>query len=142
VGVKNGVAALAKPLQISKAVGFDATESMDGRSVLFANPPNPGIWSVSPEGGQEKTVWNGPGRPGPDLWRNWVPTKSGIYVLSPGHLGPEIEFFNFATRRVTHEARLDRPSFYGLALSPDQRYLIYSQQDRNDHQILLVEDFR
>jgi dipeptidyl aminopeptidase/acylaminoacyl peptidase len=138
VGVINGVAASGEPLQISKAVGFNAMESIDGRSVLFANPPNPGIWSVSPEGGQERIVWNGPG---PDLWSNWVPTKNGIYLLSPGDLGPEIEFFNFATRQVTHLARLDRPSFYGLALSPDQRSLIYSQQDRNDHQILLVKNF-
>jgi Tol biopolymer transport system component/DNA-binding winged helix-turn-helix (wHTH) protein len=138
VGVKDG-AASATPVQISKSVGFNAIESLDGASILFANPPRPGILSVSREGGQERVIWDGRG---PNLWSNWVLAKNGLYFVVDADTRPEIEFLNLATRRVSHLARLDKPSFYGLALSPDGKSLIYSQQDQNDHQILMMKNFR
>ena len=132
-------AASSIPVQISKSVGFDATESLDGHFVLFANPPDPGIWSVPREGGPEKRIWNGPG---PNLWSNWTLAGTGLYLCVRAKQGPEIEFVNLQTHRISHIAKLDKPSFYGLSLSPDGSSLAYSQQDRNDHGILLMKDFR
>lgn len=137
VGVKDG-AASSIPVQISKDVGFDATESLDGRFVLFTNAPNPGIWSVSLDGGPEKKIWNGPG---PDLWSNWTLAGTGLYLIAPAKPLPEIEFVNLETHRISRISKLDKPSFYGLSLSPDGKSLAYSQQDRNDHGILLVKNF-
>ncbi|HKR27732.1 MAG TPA: winged helix-turn-helix domain-containing protein [Acidobacteriaceae bacterium] len=138
VGVKEG-AASSIPVQISTSVGFNATESLDGRFVLFANPPNPGIWSVSSDGGSKEKIWNGPG---PDLWSNWTLARTGLYLLAPAKPGPEVEFLNLETHRISRISKLDKPSFYGLSLSPDGKSLIYSQQDRNDHGILLIKNFR
>ena len=138
VGIENGATATDAPAQISKSIGLAALESRDGRSVLFADPSNPGIWTVPRDGGTESLLWKGPG---PDLWSNWVPAKDGLYFFSPNRPGSDIEFLNFTTGQVSHLAKLDKPSFYGLALSPDGRSLLYSQQDRNDHQILLLKDF-
>jgi len=49
---------------------------------------------------------------------------------------------DFKTKRISHVARLDKFGFYGLALSPDGKDLIYPQSDRTEHDIFVVRNFR
>ena len=59
---------------------------------------------------------------------------------------PTLEFFNFATSQVTLFGRLERGRAFGsspgVAVSPDGRWILYSQIDQNDNDIMLVENFR
>jgi Tol biopolymer transport system component/DNA-binding winged helix-turn-helix (wHTH) protein len=139
IAVHDGIADPGSTSQITTAVGYAAFESADGRLLFYADPPLPGIWIAPRHGKRETVMWRGPG---PDQWSNWVVTEEGMYFLAPGHPGPTIEFLNFKTRQVSQIAYLERPSFYGFALAPDGKSLIYSQQDRNEREILIMSHFQ
>jgi len=49
---------------------------------------------------------------------------------------------DFKTKQLSQIGRLDKPSFYGIAISPDEGSLIYSQWDRDEHRIFVMEHFR
>ena len=137
--VKDGAAAGPPPTQVTRDGGFGAVETVDGKLLLYTKRWSQGIWAMPPGGGAETQIWGGPG---PDNWSNWAVTKSGIYFFAPETGGPpKIEYLDFETRRSSQIGRLDKPSFYGLAVSPDGGTLLYSQWDRNEHQILVMEHF-
>jgi hypothetical protein len=48
-------------------------------------------------------------------------------------------------KRVAHIAALDRrpvPFVQGLAVSPDERWILYTQENQRISDIMLVENFR
>jgi hypothetical protein len=59
---------------------------------------------------------------------------------------PQLEFFNFATGKVTTIATLGKKirhlGFNGLDVSPDGRWLIWQQLDQEGSDIMLMENFR
>jgi hypothetical protein len=79
-------------------------------------------------------------------WGSWGVGREGLYVVDPeAKPRPAIEFFNVATRRLTRLAELDRPPIRGqpaLSVSPDERSILYSQQDKTGSDIVMVEGFR
>jgi len=58
--------------------------------------------------------------------------------------GATIQFFDFAQRRTRPVASLEKDpgSDPGLNISADRRWLIYSQCDVCNNDIMLVENFR
>src|SRR5262249_7199350 len=79
----------------------------------------------------------------------WAVLDIGISLvrLDPESI-PSIEFFSFATRRVTTITRLPQdlrsraiptPSF---AVSPDSRWILLALNDRTESDLVLVENFR
>lgn len=139
IAIASGVAA-APPVQVTQNGGNASFESWDGRQLFYTKYSGPGIWTMPVDGGPETVVWRGPG---PDYWSNWVPVRDGIYFLAPNASAPgEIEFLHFNTKRVSHIARLAKPSFFGLSVAPDGRSLVYSQWERFEHNILVLTNFR
>jgi Tol biopolymer transport system component len=137
--LKDGAAAGPPPTQVTRDGGFGAVETVDGKLLLYTKRWSQGIWAMPPNGGAETRIWGGPG---PDNWSNWAVTKSGIYFFAPETGGPpKIEYLEFKTKRLSQIGKLDKPSFYGMAVSPDGGTLLYSQWDRNEHQILVMEHF-
>jgi Tol biopolymer transport system component len=140
VAVKDGAATQTAPIQVTNHGGLAAFESADGRRLFYTKLAETGIWTVPVEGGSESAMWLGPG---PDHWSNWAVTENGIYILAPqGTSPPEIQFLDFTTKRISRIATLEKPSFYGLTVSPDGSSLIYSQWDRYEHDILVLNNFR
>ena len=73
----------------------------------------------------------------------WGLTQDGIYYYNARTRA--IEFFSFATRKVTKVATPERePNLYnpGLSVSPDGRWILYTQIDTVSSDIMLVENFR
>jgi hypothetical protein len=72
--------------------------------------------------------------------------EQGIYFATAEQpQQPLIEFFRFATGQVTTVAVLEKElgrAASGLAVSPDGRWLIWSQVDQIGSDILLLENFR
>ena len=65
--------------------------------------------------------------------------------MSRGQGASEIEFLSFATNHVSPVARLDAPLFKtdpGLAVSPDERWLLVVQMDESGSDIVMAENFR
>jgi Tol biopolymer transport system component len=136
--VQEGAAAGRPPVQVTRDGGFGAVENEDGM-LVYTKGSSPGIWAMPPGGGAETHIWGGPG---PDNFSNWAVTRSGIYFFAPeAGRPPQIEYLELKTTRLSQIGRLDKPSFYGLTVSPDGSSLLYSQWDRNEHQILVMEHF-
>jgi Tol biopolymer transport system component/DNA-binding winged helix-turn-helix (wHTH) protein len=129
-----------RPAQVTTNGGFRATETVDGHQLFYTTFSDQGIRVISRDRHTETAVWQGPG---PDNWSNWAATKDGVYFFVPRDEGlpPRIQFLDFKTKRVSPIANLEKPSFYGLTVSPDARKLVYSQLDRDEHQILIVQNF-
>jgi hypothetical protein len=79
--------------------------------------------------------------------RAFAVIKEGIYFVSrpnaAGHYS--IQFFDFATKRIrfisTIESEMDQ-YLPVLSVSPDGRWILYSQIEQEDSDLMLVENFR
>jgi Tol biopolymer transport system component len=131
-------------VQVTKKGGFAAFESPDGRYVYYAKNLNvPGIWRVPVDGGEETRVLD---QPKGGYWGYWAVVDGGIYFANMEVLSrPIIEFFSFANGRRKQIATMEKGGAIwtpGLAVSPDQRSILYTQVDQNVSDITLVENFR
>jgi Tol biopolymer transport system component len=133
-----------QPIQVTKNGGSDVKESPDGMYVYYTKRGDAtGIWRLPVQGGEESLVV--------DLLEAgylhyWTPTNEGIYFATkrttPQHT---IQFFNFATRRLTQIIQLDKPlltGIPGLSLSPDEHSILYALLDQSGSDIMLMENFR
>jgi len=132
-------------VQVTKNGGREAFESRDGKFVYyskFGTPPVPGIWRVAVGGGGETQVLE------QGTQSNWALLDDGICFLDPVATLPVITFFSFATQKLVPIAAVPRGPIpqggFGnrLAVSPDGRWLLYVQNDRDESEIMLVENFR
>jgi dipeptidyl aminopeptidase/acylaminoacyl peptidase len=53
-----------------------------------------------------------------------------------------LEFFDFATRKTLVLHALDRPAWFGFALAPDERSVLFSQIDSRSSDLMLLENLR
>jgi Tol biopolymer transport system component/DNA-binding winged helix-turn-helix (wHTH) protein len=137
-------AAGGQAVQITKRGGFAAFELQDGKSLYYAKGMNiAGLWSVAVNGGEEAPVLDFPKA---SFWGYWALVETGIYfVNTEARPQPALQFLSFAARRVVHVATLDRkpvPFVSGIAVSPDGRRILYTQEDHRSSDIMLVENFR
>ena len=69
--------------------------------------------------------------------------RKGVYFVAPHPDGTSaIEFQSFATGKVTAIAVIRRPAGFGLSVSPDERFVLYTQIDQGGADLMLVENFR
>jgi Tol biopolymer transport system component/DNA-binding winged helix-turn-helix (wHTH) protein len=124
-------------LQMTKHGGFDAFESYDGQTIYFSRFDQAGIWSMSAKGGpangrEESLVVAD--KPQVGYWGHWAVTQDGLYLLNTdAEPRPGIEFYHFATRRITPILTLEmQPARQQPALSAtmDGRTIYYTQYDR------------
>ncbi len=130
--------------QVTKQGGFEGFESFDGKFFYYAKGRDlPGIWRIPVEGGEEAPVLD---HHQAGLWRSWAVVEQGIYfITAETPARPLIEFFGFVTGRVTQVATLERPiprGIAGISVSPDGRWLLYTQLDQRGSDIMLMENFR
>jgi Tol biopolymer transport system component len=130
-------AAGGTPVQVTHGSGFMPFESLDGKSVYYSRLTKAGIWNVPVEGGAEKQVCD---CTQPDDWANWTVAVNGLYFVDskPGPL-PQIKFIELASGKTFLVDKMEKPAFFGMTLSPDNKTLIYSQRDRDEHDILMTK---
>jgi Tol biopolymer transport system component len=128
------------PVPITDGGGFAAFESPDGRDIYFTRYATPGLWSVPAKGGRVRSVLDRP-----PCWGYWTLAKKGVYVLDPdGPRGPRIALHRWGAERLDHVA--DVPAApacgeSGLALSPDERTLLYVGTARTSD-VVMLDGFR
>jgi serine/threonine protein kinase len=85
--------------------------------------------------------------------RGYAVVKNGVYYFAPAiasngseyyevNANNELRFFDFEKGDSHTIAVIQRPLQLGLTASPDGRYLLYSQIDRQVEDLMLVENFR
>ena len=130
-------------MQLTKNGGFAAFESHDGRFVYYAKGLTArGLWRVSVNGGDEAPVLDFPEI---GYWGYWVVAEKGIYFVNTDARPYALDFFDFATGRVSHVVNLAKAPFgwdSGLALAPDERAVLYLQEDQVSSDIVLAENFQ
>jgi Tol biopolymer transport system component len=129
--------------QLTEHGGFDPVESYDGRTIYYSKYDKPGIWSMPAGGGSESLVVAG--KPQMSYWGHWAVTENGLYLLdADAEPRPTIEFYSFATRRITRVLSLEEkpnPWHPSLSASRDGRTIFYTQFDPQSV-IKMVENFR
>ena len=131
---------------VTKGGGSAAYESSDGQFLFYTKARNvAGIWRVPVEGGEEILVLD---THKAGYWSAWTVVDQGIYFLTAEKISrPAIEFFSFTTGRLIEVATLAKPfglasNPEGLSVSPDGRWVLYTQEDQRDVDLMLVENFR
>jgi Tol biopolymer transport system component len=128
--------------QITRDGGMQAREGVDGMLYYTKVPEDgAGLWRVPREGGPAVKVLDKP------FTGSWALNNKGIYFvdLDVGAGSPRpVKFFSFATRQTTQigtvEARVTQQA--GLTISPDGRWLLYAKLERNEADLMLVDNFR
>ncbi len=128
--------------QITHNGGLHAEESVDGQWVYYskdAESPT-SMWRVPRDGGEETLVIDGL-----SYSTNFVPTETGIYFISGerGLDGPAtIEFYDLGAARRKSLFAVQKQFTWGLALSPDGRWLLHGLVDHVSSNLMLIEDLR
>jgi Tol biopolymer transport system component len=129
--------------QVTKAGGYEVFGSPDGKSVFYSKDQTPGIWSVPVEGGQETRLLE---KPGTNIW---AVAKDGICFLDwKDALHPVVQLYNFGNHRSTvvygfpAGTNVDDANGPTISVSPDGRWIIYTQLDQAGSHLVLVENFR
>ena len=128
-------------MQVTRGGGFAAAESEDGRFVYYAlSRSAPGLYRIPVGGGAEQPVW-------PKLktgyWGYWLLTSKGILYADMPDSGPAGLFLLPAAggrpRRLADFYQRLTTGDPSMAVSPDGRYLLYSQIDQSGSDIMLGE---
>lgn len=120
--------------QITTAGGFRAQESVDGKWLYYSKrEPKSGLWRVrldAPGGPEEEVL-----PLASSLWGGWALSASGVYYLDPVKKPPEILYKSLLPggggkqRDAIRLRNLPVQWEPSLAVTPDERELLYTQLD-------------
>lgn len=131
--VWNVARAGGEPVQVVTEPSIAAQQAPDG-SLYVVRTDTTGLWrQAAPNASLEQVV--------PSVYiddDNWVMTPAGIYYprYAPTR---SIRFYDFDTQSARTIAPLPETFFSGLSISPDGRYMVYTQLDQTENDLMLVE---
>jgi Tol biopolymer transport system component len=121
-------------LQVTRNGGYVAFESPDGRFVYYQKSRGvTSLWRVPANGGKEVQILE------TTRWLNFAVVEDGIYY-QPARQA--IEFYSFRRHSTEVVVEPEKALTLGLSVSPDRRFLLYSQLEVDDSDLMLVDDFR
>jgi Tol biopolymer transport system component/DNA-binding winged helix-turn-helix (wHTH) protein len=131
-------------VQESRDGGFAPLESSDGKFLYYLKGlTETNLWKIPVQGGQALKVLEGLSN-----YLNLAIVEKGVYFVPSRNtaVGSSVQFLSFATNKITPVVSVQKPldlnSRGGLAVSPDGRWILYTQFDQAGSELLLVENFR
>ena len=125
-------------MAVSSARGHFPLESFDGQSVYFEVPPGLlQVASLNPTGTESRVE----GMPHLSYFMNWTVVSHGIYFF-PEHAPMTLSYYDFATKKVRSLFQVGPMVQFESSVSPDGRYILYSQLDDARSDIMLINNFR
>ena len=135
-----------KPVPLTRHGGFEGFESIDGKCLYYSkSEEHSGIWKMDLSSGSEAPV---PELSGTGDYRQWALGGTGIFFVPYDEAFSKdaaVRFFDFATRRIVRVGTVGTLATAGpgaLAVSPDETRLLYVHMERDNRNIMLVENFR
>lgn len=129
-----------KSFQITTDGGVSAFESPDGQFVYYAKRGLSGLWRRQVQGGQEELATE-LGHP-----NFWGMSNSGACLLDPFGREVILACLDLATKRLStvsaflNDGRI-RPTGASFSVSPDGRWILYSHVEREEADLMLVDNF-
>jgi Tol biopolymer transport system component len=127
-------------VQVTKNGGVVALESTDGGDLYYSRPmgENDTLWRMPLAGGEETKVLEHLA-----FERAYAVAKHGIYFLEFSQLLAPLRFLDFASRQITTVGSVRWHNLGGrITVSPDERWLLYGQDDGTGSDLMLVENFQ
>jgi Tol biopolymer transport system component/DNA-binding winged helix-turn-helix (wHTH) protein len=120
---------------------INAQESFDGKSVYFASNHDKSTLKqvalpVRPD--SEANVDGMPHIRGAEFW---TLSRAGVYFV-PDEAPRSLRYFDFSTRQVRPIFEMDKDFSSGLSVSPNGRWILYSQDSDVNSDIMLVDHYR
>jgi Tol biopolymer transport system component len=132
--------------QITFEGGFGAVESVDGRTLYYVQDmATNSVWRMPVSGSKGVPVIESVG---PRLWGYWAVSAHYLTFLhraSPDAENAEILQLDLATNTIRRVGATQRaPEFgnKGFAISPDERWVLYSQRDIYQTNLMLAEGYQ
>ena len=126
------------PQPVSSNSGLYAAESLDGKYLYYSrSSADSTIWRIPLSGGVEERI---SGVPKPFDPSHWVIVGKGIYVIDGDG---DLYFYRFSDEsviKVVHDARFITD--WSMAVSPNEREIVWAQIDARQSDLMLVENFR
>lgn len=112
--------------------------SANGKHIYYVKLSQPGIWRVPVDGGDEEQIID------QGDWNRWDAFAEGLCFVSVRALPhAAIECLRFETGRVETILPLDKPvPNGGFSVSRDGAWILYTQVDTSDSDLMLVQGFR
>ena len=120
---------------------IEPIESADGKILYFPSRNVNALIMMLPLDGADTAPQPVAGMPNLSVEHQWAVVTSGIYFV-PQTAPRTICFYDFATGHTREIFKTDRELSDGISVSPDGRYMLYSQLDENNSNIMLVNNFR
>jgi Tol biopolymer transport system component len=124
------------PVQLTKDGGFHAEEAPDG-TIYYTKGRDAvtSLWRMNADGSDETEV------AAPVLDRCFAVGSRGVYFASAPNpaAAPVIRFLPYGSRKSVEVVRLPQPIVYGLAISPDERELLFAQIDTRAVELFLLQ---
>jgi hypothetical protein len=73
-------------------------------------------------------------------WSLWAIAAGGVYFV-PADAPMTVNYFDFSTKEIREVFKVDKSFDDGLSVSPDGHWLLYSQLDEEDSDIMLLDRF-
>jgi Tol biopolymer transport system component len=121
--------------------GISPQESFDGKTVYFASHADNSTLKKTVLSGQPGTESEVDGLPRVSFYNRWTLSPTGIYFV-PAEAPRTLRYFDFATGRIRPIFDVSNDFSGGLSVSPDGRWILYSQESEVNSDIMLVDHFR
>jgi Tol biopolymer transport system component len=124
-----------EPWQVTKNGGYTPFPSKDGKTVYFFKDDShaPPLWQIPAAGGEETQILDAV-----TTAIGFAVVSGGIYFVWDGHL----HFLDFSTGLPKTILKIEKPLAFGLAVSPDEHWLLLTERNEGTSDLMLVENFR
>jgi Tol biopolymer transport system component len=130
-------------VQVTRGGGYYAVESEDGRYLYYSKSfSSSGIWRLPLGGGDESEVVKGP-----VWWVNWALARRGLYYATSRDRARRqeftIQYLDFSSGRTTPLYRKEGAASHAyLAVSPDEKWILFGEAPGQESELMLMENFR
>jgi len=123
-------------VQVTRRGGLVCSESPDGKWLYFAGEgTDASLWKMPAGGGEETQIL-----PSVTRW-NFAIVDDGVYFVTRTGRGFAIEFLNSATGKTEVIAPIG-DGYFGFTVSPDRKWILYTQAIPQSSELVLAEGFR
>jgi Tol biopolymer transport system component/DNA-binding winged helix-turn-helix (wHTH) protein len=138
-------------VRITRAGGFESMESPDGRFLYYTKGRRAGIFRQPLRNGGSQIADAAREEAVPELseagkWRYWAIGGKGYYYASAAEDAlPTLRFFDYGTGAARDLMRMQKPADGnggGMAVSPDERTILFTEVDQRIRDVMLMQGFR